>query len=49
MLFQRLPDALRYAKFVWLDTPEARALWARTEPAHQQIVPKLLRDAARIS
>jgi len=49
LLFQRLPDGLRYATFVRLDTPEARALWARTEPAHRQVVPKLLREAARIS
>jgi hypothetical protein len=42
MLFQRLPDGLRYATFVRLETPEARALWARIEPAHRQIVPKLL-------
>lgn len=43
LLFQHLPDWLRYATLVRLETPEARILWARTEPAHRQIVPKLLR------
>lgn len=47
LLFQCVPDGLRYATFVRLDTPEARALWARTEPGHRQIVPKLLREAAQ--
>ena len=30
--------------FVRLETPEARGLWARIEPSHRQIVPKLLRS-----
>ena len=47
LLFQCVPDGLRYATFVRLDTPEARAAWARTEPGHRQIVPKLLREAAQ--
>jgi hypothetical protein len=46
LLFQCLPEGLRYATFVRLDTPKARALWARTEPAHRQIVPKLLRGSS---
>ena len=46
LLFQCLPDGLRYATFVRLETQKARALWARTEPAHRQIVPELLRGAA---
>jgi len=44
LLFQHLPDGLRYATFVRLETPEARGLWARIEPSHRQIVPKLLRS-----
>ena len=46
LLFQCLPDGLRYATFVRLETPEARAVWARTEPEHRQVVLKLLREAA---
>ena len=46
LLFQRLPDGLRYATFVRLETPQARALWARVEAGHRQIVPELLRGAA---
>jgi hypothetical protein len=42
LLFQRLPDGLRYATFVRLEALEARALWSTIEPAHRQIVPKLL-------
>jgi hypothetical protein len=45
LLFQRLPDGLRYATFVRLETPEAHASWARIEPAHRQIAPKLLRGS----
>jgi len=47
LLFQCLPDGLRYATFVRLESPEARALWARIEPGHRQIVPQLLREAGR--
>jgi hypothetical protein len=46
LLFQRLPNALLYATLVQLNSSGAHALWARTEPAHREIVLQLLTRAA---
>ena len=38
LLFERRPDGLLYATFVQLDHRIARAVWARTQARHRQVV-----------
>lgn len=45
LLFERRPGALLYATFVRLDNRIARALWARTEARHRQVVRDLIERA----
>jgi hypothetical protein len=47
LLFQREPDGLLFATFVRQRNPVARAIWARVEATHQEVVRSLLGHAAR--
>jgi hypothetical protein len=47
LLFKREPDGLLYATFVRQRNPIARAIWARVETTHQQVVRSILAHAAR--
>ncbi len=47
LLFKREPDGLLFATFVRQRNPVARAIWARVETTHQQVVRSILTHAAR--
>jgi hypothetical protein len=47
LLFKREPDGLLFATFVRQQNPIARAVWARIETTHQEVVRSLLAHAAR--
>lgn len=47
LLFKPQPHTLLFATFVQHQNPIARAVWSRVTPRHRQVVPYLLRRAAR--
>jgi hypothetical protein len=47
LLFHQEPDRLLFCTFVQLRNPVVRTVWSRIEATHQEVVPSLLRHAAR--